>query len=83
MQCRIFVNYFEILKLYITQPGGNILKAFKRYSELLESGEGSLKQTGERFAWTSKYGFLSCSPENIGAGLELQVMLCDESLTSP
>lgn len=35
--------------------------------------EESLKQTGKRFAWTSKYGFLSCSPENTGTGLEVQV----------
>ena len=35
--------------------------------------EESLKQTGQRFAWTLKYGFLSCSPENIGTGLEVQV----------
>lgn len=35
--------------------------------------EESLKQTGKRFAWTSKYGFLSCSPENTGTGLIVQV----------
>ena len=42
-QCRIFVNYFDHLKLNVTQPGGNILKAFRRYTELLP-GERAWKK---------------------------------------
>ncbi|CAH3190429.1 unnamed protein product, partial [Porites evermanni] len=68
-QCRIFVNYFDHLKLNVTQPGGNST-SLKHLEDTATCMEESLKQTGQRFAWTLKYGFLSCSPENIGTGLE-------------
>ena len=28
-QCRIFVNFLDHIKLYISQPGGDIQKAFR------------------------------------------------------
>ncbi|KAJ7365022.1 Creatine kinase S-type, mitochondrial [Desmophyllum pertusum] len=61
------------MKLVITQPGGDIQKAFRQYSELLSSVEGSLKRKGKKFMWSSKYGYLTSSPHNVGTGLEVQV----------
>ena len=72
-QCRIFVNFLDHIKLYINQPGGDIQKAFRQYSELLLSLEESLKRSGKKFMWSSKYGFLTSSPNNIGTGLEVRV----------
>lgn len=61
------------MKLVITQPGGDLQKAFRKYSELLSSIEGNLNRKGKRFMWSSKYGFLASSPHNVGTGLEVQV----------
>ena len=72
-QCRIFVNFLDHIKLYISQPGGDIQKAFRQYSELLSSLEESLKLSEKKFVWSSKYGFLTSSPNNIGTGLEVRV----------
>ena len=35
--------------------------------------EESLKLSGKKFVWSSKYGFLTSSPNNIGTGLEVRV----------
>ena len=61
------------MKLVITQPGGDLQKAFRQYSELLSSIEENLKRKGRKFMWSSKYGFLASSPHNVGTGLEVQV----------
>ena len=61
------------MKLVITQPGGGIEEAFKQYSELLTAIEGCLLRKGNKFMWSSKYGFLTSSPHDIGTGLEVQV----------
>ena len=72
-QCRVFVNFLDHIKLVITQPGGDLQKAFRRYSELLSCIEDNLKPKGKKFMWSSKYGFLASSPHNVGTGLEVQV----------
>ena len=72
-QCRIFVNFIDHMKLVITQPGGDIPKAFRQYSKLLSAIEGCLTRKGNKFMWSSKYGFLTSSPHDIGTGLEVQV----------
>ena len=61
------------MKLVITQPGGHVQKAFRQYSELLSAIEGYLTRKGNKFMWSSKYGFLTSSPHDIGTGLEVQV----------
>ena len=61
------------MKLVVTQPGGDLQKAFRQYSELLSSIEENLKRKGRKFMWSSKYGFLASSPQNVGTGLEVQV----------
>ena len=72
-QCRIFVNFLDHIKCYINLPGGDIQNAFRKYCELLSSVEEGLKRNGKSFMWSSKYGFLTSSPNNIGTGLEVQV----------
>ena len=72
-QCRLFVNFIDHIKLVITQSGGDIQKAFRQYSELLSAMEGCLTRKGNKFMWSSKYGFLTSSPNDIGTGLEVQV----------
>ena len=72
-QCRIFVNFLDHIKLYITQPRGDLQQAFRQYSELLSSIEECLKRNGKKFMWNSKYGFLASSPNNIGTGIEVKV----------
>ena len=76
-QCRIFVNYFDHLKLNVTQQEGNILKAFRRYTELLP-GERAWKKVWNRQdkglrGLQCKIRTFVVSPENIGTGLEVQV----------
>ena len=61
------------MKLVITQPGGDIQKAFRQYNKLLSAIEGCLTRKGNNFMWSSKYGFLTSSPHDIGTGLEVQV----------
>lgn len=72
-QCRIFVNFIDHLKLVITQAGGDLQKAFRQYSELLSAIEERLTRKGKKFMWSSKYGFLTSSPHDIGTGLDVQV----------
>ena len=61
------------MKLVITQPGGDLQKAFRQYSNLLSRIEESLKRKGRKFMWSSKHGFLASSPHNVGTGLEVHV----------
>jgi len=61
------------MKLVITQPGGDLQKAFRQYSKLLSAIKGCLTRKGNKFMWTSKYGFLTSSPHDVGTGLEVQV----------
>ena len=61
------------MKLVITQPGGDIQNAFRQYSKLLSAIEGCLTRKGNKFMWSSKYGFLTSSPHDVGTGLEVQV----------
>lgn len=61
------------MKLVITQAGGDLQKAFRQYSELLSAIEGCLTRKGNKFMWSSKYGFLTSSPHDIGTGLDVQV----------
>lgn len=63
------------MKVIIAQTGGDIKKAFRQYSEILASIEQGLKRRGKKFIWSSKYGYLTSSPQNIGTGLEVQVMV--------
>ena len=72
-QCRIFVNFIDHMKLVITQPGGDLQKAFRQYSKLLSAIEGCLIRKGNKFMWSSKYGFLTSSSHDVGTGLEVQV----------
>jgi len=72
-QRRIFVNFIDHMKLVITQPGGDIQKVFRQYSKLLSAIEGCLIRKGNKFMWSSKYGFLTSSPHDVGTGLEVQV----------
>ena len=72
-QCRIFVNFVDHMKLVITQPGGDVQKAFRQYSKLLSTMEGCLTRKGNKSMWSSKYGFLTSSPHDIGTGFEGQV----------
>ena len=71
-QCRTFVNFIDHMKLVITQPGGDIQKAFRQYSDL-SAIEGCLTRNGNKFMWSSKYGFLTSSPHDIGTVLEVRV----------
>ena len=61
------------MKLVITQPGGDIQKAFRQCSMLLSAIDACLTRKGNKFMWSSKYGFLTSSPHDIGTGLEVQV----------
>ena len=72
-QCRILVNFTDHIELVITQSGGDIQQASRQYSELLSAVEGCLTRNGNKFMWSSKYGFLTSSPHDIGTGLEVQV----------
>ena len=72
-QCQIFINFEDHLKVVITQTGGDIQRAFRRYSEILSSIEEGLKRNEKKFMWSSKYGYLTSSPHNIGTGLEVEV----------
>ena len=48
-------------------------KAFTQYSKLLSAMEGCLARNGNKFMCSSKYGFLTSSPLDIGTGLEMRV----------
>jgi len=61
------------MKLVINESGSGIEKAFRQYSKLLSAIEGCLLRKGNKFMWSSKYGFLTSSPHDIGTGLEVQV----------
>ncbi|XP_020612226.1 creatine kinase M-type-like [Orbicella faveolata] len=69
-QRRIFVNFIDHMKLVITQPGGDLQKAFRQYSKLLSAIKGCLTRKGNKFMWTSKYGFLTSSPHYVGPRFE-------------
>ena len=74
-QCRIFVNFIDHMKLVITQPGGDIQKAFRQCSMLLSAIDACLTRKGNKFMCSSvmRYGFLTSSPHDIGTGLEVQI----------
>ena len=61
------------MKVVVTQTGGDIQRAFRQYSEILSSIEDGLKRNEKKFMWSSKYGYLTSSPRNIGTGLEVEV----------
>ena len=61
------------MKLVITQPGGDIQKAFRQCSMLLSAIDACLTRKGNKFMCSSKYGFLTSSPHDIGTGLEVQI----------
>ena len=73
-QTMSYICYFiGHVKLVITQLGGDIQKAFRQYNKVLSATEGCLTGKGNKFMWSSKYGFLTSSPHDIGTGLEVQV----------
>merc|ERR1712113_22485 len=68
-----WINEEDHLRLWISQRGGDLQGAFKRFSLAEKNLLSILRETGDDFAWSSRLGYLTACPSHLGTGMRMEV----------
>lgn len=71
----IWINEEDQVRIIAMQHGGDLKAVFERFSRGLTEIARLLKEKGNEWSWSERFGYLCTCPSNLGTGLRASVHL--------